>query len=355
MIWVVGLIIAIVIVLALIGYVSQRQIKKEISNLNTENILIEENKINLSSLTLRQKISQMIMVRGDKEDLNFVKLNVGGIFLDRQDSEENYKNLIEKYQENSKIKLLVSTDLEGAWTPFPKKEASQISIPFSEIKDSDEAYEIGLAHGELLKRTGFNLNFAPVAEFRDEVYGGRAFLGDKEEVKEKIVSYIKGLQKKVLGTCKHYPGKGMIKNLHFRSDRQNISKEDLELFDACLKENISSIMVSHQIVEGEVDSGGKPSSVSREIIKNIDDSVLIVSDEINMRGLKNFYILNKRGMYADLINSGENLILDFDLDSVKLDKLIKKIEIDVRNGKVSEEEIDKSVRKILMKKGYTIT
>jgi len=351
---VVGLILIIFIVLVGINYVNNYQIKKEISKLNTENILIENNEIDFGSLTLKQKIAQMIIVRGDERDMDFTKLSVGGIFLDQQDSEEDYKNLIGEYQQNSKIKLLVSTDLEGAWTPFHEQKPHQIFPSFSEIEDSNEAYEAGLKHGELLKKTGFNLNFAPVAEFSDKVYGGRAFSGSKEEIIDKIEEYIKGLQENVLGTCKHYPGKGMIRNLHLRKDKQIISKEDLELFDACLKNNISSIMVSHQIAEGELDSKGNPSSVSKEVISTIDNSVLILADEINMKGLKNFYLFSKKKMYINLINSGEDLILDFKLDSVKLYKITEKIELEIEKGEINKEEIDKSVRKILIKKGYEL-
>ena len=326
---------------------------KEISKSNTENIIIEGKTINFSSLTLEQKIAQMIMVRGDEKDLNFDKLNVGGIFLDEQDTEKQYSELIKEYQENSKIKLLVATDMEGAWTPFHNTEPDQVFPAFSDIETYYEAEEIGFEEGELLRKIGFNLNLAPVAEYSDEVYGGRTFSGSEEEIADKIASYIKGLQKNVLGTCKHYPGKSMKKNLHYVSDEQEISKEDLYLFDVCIKNNISSIMVSHQVVRGELDSKGKPSTVSEEVISTIDNSVLIIADEINMKGLSNFY-RDKTEIYADLINSGENIILDFKLNSYELNKLIRELKKEVERGNIDEQNIDESVKKILTIKGYEL-
>lgn len=152
----------------------------------------------------------------------------------------------------------------------------------------------------------------------------------------------------------HYPGNSMEKNLHHVSDEQVISKKDLDLFETCLKNNVSSIMVSHQIAFGELDSKGKPSSVSREVISTIDDSVLIIADEINMKSLKDFYP-DKTKLYVDLINAGENLILDFYLDSIKLYDLINEIEKEVENGNIEREQIDNSVRKILMIKGYKVS
>lgn len=328
-------------------------IKKQISEINLDNIIIEDNKINFNSLTLKQKIGQMIIVRGDKKDLNFNKLNVGGIFLDRQKSEEDYSKLIKDYQDNSKIKLLISTDLEGAWTPFHNPEPHQVFPHFSEIESPEEVEEIGLMHGLLLKKIGFNLNFAPVAEYFDDVYGGRSFSGTDEEIAKKVAAYISGLQKNVFGTCKHYPGKSMEKNLHYFSDIQEISERDLYLFEVCLENNISAIMVSHQIATGLIDSKGKPSSVSDEVISTIDESILIIADEINMNSLKNFYP-DKTKMYVDLINSEENIILDFSLDSFKLYKLVKEIEKQVEKGNIDSNKIDNSVMKILVAKGYEI-
>ena len=347
------LFIGIVIFLLGFYYFSFYIIDQEISRMNNENILIEGNKVDLDSMTLRQKIAQMIMVRGDEKDLRFNNLNVGGIFLDRQGTEERYKKLINDYQSNSKIKLLVATDLEGAWSPFYNSPESQLSPYFSEVETIQEANEIGIEHGEILKEIGFNLNFAPVSELKDDVYGGRTFAGTNEEIENKIEAYIGGLQKNVLGTCKHYPGKALEENLHYQKDTVTITKEDLDLFDICLENNISAIMISHQIAEGELNSNGKPSSVSKEVISSIDEPVLIVADEINMRALKDFYP-ERKIMYIDLINAGENLILDFQLSSFETYRLIKNIEKEVDKGSMDEKLIDESVRRVLIAKGYEV-
>lgn len=322
---------------------------------NTENITLENNQVNLSSLTPKQKLAQMIIVRGDKKDLDFTKLNVGGIFLDRQDSEQEYKRLIDQYQENSKIKLLISTDLEGAWTPFRKNvQEYQIFPKFSEINSSEEAYEVGHRHGILLDSIGFNINFAPVAELSDSAYGGRAFQGTNQEIKEKIESYIQGLQENVLGTCKHYPGNSLNVNLHFRNSVETITQEDLDLFNTCINNDIAAIMVSHQIAEGVISSENKPSTTSPELIQTLKNfKGLIIADEINMLALKNTYP-NKRELYAELINAGNNLILDFELNSRELNELLNELEIDLKNKAISQEKVDDSVRKILEMKGYKV-
>jgi beta-glucosidase-like glycosyl hydrolase len=113
-------------------------------------------------------------------------------------------------------------------------------------------------------------------------------------------------------------------------------------------------MIGHHIVSGELNSAGKPSSVSEEVIASLNDfSGLVIADEINMAGLKSFY-QDKTEQYVGLINAGENLILDFDLNPVSLYKLILEIEKEVEKGRINEEKIDKSVRKILKMKGYKV-
>ena len=100
----------------------------------------------------------------------------------------------------------------------------------------------------------------------------------------------------------------MINNLHYQEDKQEISKEDLRLFEVCFNNNISGVMVGHQIVNGELDSKGKPSSVSEEIIKSLDNfSGLIISDEINMNGLKSFYYFDKKGTFLENKTLNKNL------------------------------------------------
>ncbi len=317
-------------------------------NENPNNIFVNNTVINFSSLTLKQKLAQMIIVYGDDEsNIILIKLNVGGIFLDNQKSEEDYKGLINKYQNNSKIKLFVTTDLEGAWNPFYNFK----DFPkFSDIENNKEAYNAGLNEGKALKEIGFNLNFAPVAEFFDKVYGGRTFNGTKGELEEKLTNYITGLQENIKGTCKHYPGEGMINNLHDKIDYENISEDDLELFQICFDENISAIMIGHQIVSGKLDSSKKPASVSSEIINSLKNfSGLIISDEINMKGLSDFYP-SKLERYEQLINSGENIILDFKFSP----SLLNELETLTKEGKISEEKINESVKKILIAKGYSI-
>lgn len=308
--------------------------------------------INISSLSLGEKISQMIIVRGDKFDERFLSLGVGGIFLDQKQTREDYINLISKYQNNSKIRLFVSTDMEGYWNPFKFYQTKN----FSQIKNKQEAYNLGKEHSKILKETGFNIDFSPVVETKNKVWPGRSFNGNVSEIKEKIEGYITGLQENgILATAKHYPGGSLIKNPHIFRVKAEISNEDLEFFDVAIENNISAIMISHASVYGVIDSKGKQCTISEAIISGLRKKFkgLIITDEINMLGLKWSYLFSSDKVYIDLINAGSDIILDFS-SYKKVDERLAEAKKAAENGRISEEKINEHVKRILEKKGYKV-
>ncbi len=311
-------------------------------------------KINFSGLSLKQKISQMIIVNGNVFDKRFTGLGVGGIFLDNLKTKKEYKETIAKYQNNSKIRLFVATDMEGYRNPFKNFYKSKI---FGKIKNRKEAYFLGKEHGRILKELGFNLNFSPVVEIRNNVWPGRNFRGSLKEVKEKIKEYIKGLHKeKILATAKHYPGGSMVRDPHWLKFKTQVYKEDLELFDCAIKSRADMIMVGHPIVYGAVDSGGKQCTVSKEIVFGLRKKFngLIITDAVTMLGLRWSYLFNFKKAYPELVKAGNDILLDTIKFSTysKILKRINEIEKAVERGEISEERINESVRRILREKGY---
>jgi len=317
-----------------------------------------EKEISLSNMTLKEKLGQLVIVKPQKLDKRYLEeLYIGGIFLkDNKKTKEDYKKTIEFYQNNSKIKLFVATDMEGYWNPF---ENFYKSKNFGEIKSKKEAYELGKEHGEILEDLGFNLDFSPVVEVRNKVWVGRSFNGSREEVKEKIEGYIQGLhEKKIFSTAKHYPGGSMIKNPHLIRYRAEIFPEDLEYFDYAIEKGADAIMIGHPIVYGAVDSKGKQATISEEVISPLRDKFegLIITDAVTMMGLRISYLFNFKKVYPDLILAGNDIILDTHVNSgyKKVKKRISKLEKAVKKGKISEERIDESVRRILKAKGYQV-
>ncbi|MFH1409187.1 MAG: glycoside hydrolase family 3 N-terminal domain-containing protein, partial [Nanoarchaeota archaeon] len=112
--------------------------------------------------------------------------------------------------------------------------------------------------------------------------------------------------------------------------------------------------VTHVIVDGVISSEGKPADASSEIIGSIREhhDGLIVTDEIGMLGLRNFYD-DADQMYLDLFNAGNDVIIFFGTPK-QIYHMISVIEDAVKKGDISEERIDRSFRRIMTAKGITV-
>ena len=311
------------------------------------------NQINLSKLSLRQKIGQMMIVYSKQENRDWIDKNsIGGVYISAEPNYEDFKSKIDFFQSSSTIKLFVAVDLEGCNTPFDNFKDFKFA---SEVKTLEEAYEMGKEHGQFLRELGFNLNFAPVVDLNDAIWECRAFKGSPDEIAKKARSYLKGLREQgIISTVKHFPGR-TLEALDPHKDilYTEIREEDLIPFSETL--NITdTIMVSHQITTGVVDTNRKPAVVSAAVndLSNKFDG-MIVTDEIGMMGLKKFYKTDKE-RYIDLLNVNNDVVLMFHTDTFVLERFIDAIEEGVEKGGISEERIDKSVRKILGFKGYSV-
>ncbi len=309
-------------------------------------------KIIFNELSLREKICQMVMVGGRICDKRFLNLGIGGIFLPRFNSKEVYESVISRYQNISKIKLFFSADMEGFLNPFDKFYKSSF---FGEVKNKKEAYSLGKEQGKLMNELGFNMNFSPVVEVRNNVWHGRSFTGSLEEVKSKINGYIQGLQEEgIIATAKHYPGGSMVKDPHKLKYATRIFEEDLKLFDEAIKSKVKAVMVGHPVVYGAVNSRGKQCTISKEIVSGLRNKFrgLIITDAISMMGLRWSYLFRFNKIYIDLIKAGNDIILDLNVTYGSILKRIRFVEDAVKKGKISKERIDESVKRILKAKGY---
>ncbi len=317
---------------------------------------VSENTINLNTLSLEQKIAQMVIVAGYRDNyIPWRSMQVGGIHLFARKNVWVFNNTIIDFQLKMPVPFFVTADLEGCVTPFAN---IRNFTPASEINTPGEAYEKGFEEGAFLKELGFNLNFAPVVDLDDQIWKCRSFPGDEKQIAELAEAYILGLQTQgITASVKHYPGKTLVvKDPHKYVVAATIDKEDIYPYQYLLgKGDVKSVMVSHIITSGEIDSGGVPSVVSKKVIDDIkeDYSGLVVSDEIHMLGLKNFYDTIDE-MYVGVFKAGNDVVLNFDADPNEVHRMIKIVASAVKNGEIPRSQIDNSVRKILEVKGFEV-
>lgn len=319
-------------------------------------IIVTDNVVQLDSMTLEQKIAQMVVVIGAKVNIPmWKKMNVGGMHLGAHATEQEVRDKVDMGNEGMAIPLFITADLEGCVNPFIAFRDFKTA---ADAKTAGEAYDLGLEQGKYLQKLGFNFDFAPVVDLGDEIWGCRAFTGTAQEVSEKAEAYIAAMQsQKILTSAKHYPGKTLVgKDPHKFVGGAVIDKEDILPYEyLSTKGNVDTIMVSHLITTGEVDTKGIPSVVSKEVLDNIkkDFSGLIVSDEIHMLGLKKFYG-SVDEMYVGVYKAGNDIVLNFDSDPNEVYRMITLVADAVRSGEIPKEQIDESVTKVLKLKGFSV-
>jgi beta-glucosidase-like glycosyl hydrolase len=317
---------------------------------------IENGFVDFSKLTLEQKIAQMIIVLGiESNSEQLKKMQIGGIHLHAMQSRSHFERVVKKYQDNMIIPLFVTVDLEGCISPFAAFKQFE---PISNFTSIGHSFEMGKIEGRYLSELGVSINFAPVVDLEDQIWGCRSFNGDSETVAEMANSYLLGLQDEgVMGTVKHYPGKTLvIKDPHKFLAAAEITFEDLEPYKILSeKGSAKAVMISHLITYGKVNSEGKPSVASKKIVDGLKTyfNGLIISDEINMLGLKNFYE-TKDELYLEVFKAGSDIIINFNDDPNEIYYMIQVIKKGVENGEIDEERIDYSVKKILVAKGLSL-
>ncbi len=312
------------------------------------------NKISLDALTLEQKIAQMVIAAGQKWDMSaWKKMQLGGIHLYAKANKSIFSDTVQQFQESMVIPFFVSVDLEGCQNPFAAFRNFTAAV---DVTTTNQALEKGLEEGEFLSSLGITVNFAPVVDLEDAIWKCRSFPGEAEQVAALAEAYVSGLQEEdVLATAKHYPGKTLVvRDPHKFLVAAFISADDVFPYQK-LAASTPAIMISHVISSGEVNSRGAPAAASPEAVQKLREKFegLIITDEINMLGLKKFYP-TLDAMYLAVFNAGSDLILNFNEDPQEIQRMISVVKKAVLTGEIKEERIDASVRRILAAKGFIV-
>ena len=157
--------------------------------------------------------------------------------------------------------------------------------------------------GEILHKSGFNLNFAPVLDLKrynkQTVIGDRSYSEDKEVVAKCGIATMQELQKNnIISVAKHFPGHGATKqDSHYflpviNVPMNKIEDEDMYPFSQIISNGADAILVGHLLIPKVTDV--YPASLSRKFIckyirKKFKYKGLIVTDDLKMRAIKLFY------------------------------------------------------------------
>lgn len=324
-------------------------------------------------LTAEEKIGQLFLVgithKDNIEDVIDLikKYHIGGVLL--------YKNNYETYDEmiglinslklankDNKIPLFISIDQEnGKVNRFPKEFKLIKNAYQQSFLDVVGVKEVGKITANMLHSSGINMNFGPVLDLKtfdnDHYIGSRAFSSDPQKVYE-ISNIIASEYKKtnVIPVLKHFPGQGSIKkdsHLFLPVINSYHDKEDIIPFELAIKSGADAVMIGHILIKKKTNN--LPASISKSFIKEIREKYnyenLIVSDELAMRSVR--YIYGKKKSISLAFNAGVDVVMYKYFK--KMEYYINDLIYKYKNGKMDNEEIERSVTRVLfMKKKYKV-
>jgi len=322
-----------------------------------------------NSMSLPEKVGQLFMARAfsnqDTKHVESIKKmikenHIGGLIFSKGGPVRQAK-LNNKFQALSKTPLLIGMDAEwGLSMRLDSTYAFPWNMTLGAIKDNSLIEKTGKHIGEHCKRLGVHFNFAPVADIntnpKNPIIGNRSFGEDRDNVTEKSLAFMKGMQSVgVLANAKHFPGHGdtdsdshkTLPTVNF--SRQRIDSVELYPYQKLINNGLSSVMVAHLNIPSLESRAGFPSSLSEKIVTNIlKDSLqfngLIFTDALEMKGVSNHSDSADVDMAAFM--AGNDVLLISEDPAKGAAKIIEAY----YNGKITEDRLAHSVKKILMAK-----
>ncbi|MDO5616021.1 MAG: glycoside hydrolase family 3 N-terminal domain-containing protein, partial [Cruoricaptor ignavus] len=324
-----------------------------------------------NSLSQDEKLGQLFIValytnKGEQEIEKVRQLvineQLGGLIL-MQDDAEKHIRLVNEFQAKSKIPMLIGMDAEwGLYQRIATAHKLPWAITLGAIQDKKLIEEMSAKIAEDGKKMGINWDFAPVVDVNtnpnNPIIGNRSFGSQVDNVVQSALAYSNGLQRNnMLAAIKHFPGHGDTNtdsHLDLPVVSHNLKRlHEVELapFKTLMDKGIGGVMVAHLYVPALEKSKGVPASVSKSIITGIlkeelNYKGLIITDALNMGAVAKRY---KPGELDALAFEAGNDIMLFS-EGVKEGK--KRIQSAIDNGKISQDRVEESVKKILLTKYF---
>ncbi|MEO0731589.1 MAG: glycoside hydrolase family 3 N-terminal domain-containing protein [Bacteroidota bacterium] len=322
------------------------------------------------TMTPDERIGQLFMLRAHSDrgpdhiahvKAEIKKYKVGGLCF-FQGTPEKQLELTNEYQRLSKVPLLVSMDAE--WGLGMRLPEQTISFPrqlaLGAIRNNELIYDMGAEIARQMHRMGVNVSFSPVLDVNNNpnnpVINARSFGEDRYNVTIKGYKYMLGLQENgILASAKHFPGHGDTgTDSHYDlpvipHPRARLDSLELYPFQALIRYGIGSVMAAHLQIPALDARQNRPSSLSQPIVKDLlrnemGFTGLVFTDGLEMQGVTKHY--GGGEVEAEAIAAGSDILL---LPESTPDAFAA-IKRYVSEGKITQEELDQKVRRVLLSK-----
>ena len=339
----------------------------------------------LKDLSLDEKIGQLFMVATvSDEDRNaefmgtqpyhleqehaarmIKEHHIGGIIFLGKSAPDEQVAATNRLQQESTIPLLIIQDAE--WGLSMRHEEGVVTYPramtLGALSDEDEEliYQVGREIGRQCRAIGVHFNTAPVVDVNTEpknpIINTRSFGEDPELVARKATLFMRGMQDAgIITSAKHFPGHGDTKkDSHLALPVVPHTKERLETielapFKHLINAGVDSVVTAHLAVPSLTEERGMPATFSHNVVtkllrEGIKFGGLVVTDGLGMDGITSNCEPGEPELKALL--AGNDILLC----PVDVPRAIGLIKQAIKDGKLSEIEIDEHVKRILQAKG----
>lgn len=344
----------------------------------------------LRSMTLEEKVGQLfiadlVAVYAHTESPAYAlarkfvqEYHVGGFIL-AGGTVTDIAVTANRLQRESKLPLIINADLEGGlWFNHPYRwmqgrgpelprfiGGGGTSLPslmaIGATGNPHFAYEFGRITAREGRAVGIHWTNSPVADVnnnpKNPIVNTRSFGEDPAQVATMVEAYVRGLQsEKMIATPKHFPGHGdteedshmKLPSLPF--DRSRLDSVEFVPFRAGIRAGAGAVMTAH-IAMPKVDPVERPATLSPVMItdilrRDLGFKGIVVTDGMTMQGVTDHYSAAEAAVKS--IEAGADAILvPADL-AAAYDGVLGA----VKSGRLSEERIHESVRRILSAKHW---
>ena len=318
----------------------------------------------MDKLSFKEKVGQLFLARCRKETAaeDTAQYHLGGLVLFDRDTEdetpESLRQTLERYQEAATIPLLIAVDEEGGSVVRISDKPAFRDAPFSSPRSLYEGggmEALRTAETEkdaLLSDLGINVNLAPVCDITTDP---AAFLYDRSlgQSPELTCQWVQiaveeGQTYGIGCVLKHFPGYGNNADTHVGIAIENRSLEELEAqdllpFAAGMEAGCGAVMMSHiqvTALDAEYPASLSP-AVHRYVRETMGYNGVLVTDDLVMDAISVPYGVGEAAVLAVL--AGNDLLISSDFP----EQYAAVLEA-IREGRISEEQIDNAVRRILL-------
>lgn len=318
----------------------------------------------LRGMTLAQKVGQMFLVTRPASLETSVraveKYGLGGYVLYATHfKKSNPKKIlkgVQQCQKASQIPLLFAVDEEGGTvtriSSYKAYRKERFPSPLNVYASGgmEAIREDAREKAKLLTGMGINVNLAPVAdvpESRKDFIYSRSMGTDPALTSEFIAAVVEESNALNLGLMlKHFPGYGNNRDTHQGSvvDKRPLDTfltRDFLPFIAGARAGVGSVMMSHNIVECmDKEYPASLSPIVNQTLRNLGFDGVIVTDGLKMKAITRRYTTREAAVLAVLAGNDMLMLNDY---AAGIDGVLDA----VKDGTITEERLDESVRRIL--------